>query len=147
MLLGVVLLYVGAVLVINGIWLVGAAYAALVASREPTMETTRAVGATVRAGYGGEAAAVGAEELGGAVVEEPPGRRAQTTPFFIQNREVAVVNIFTGFIGVAVALTYIVLGATATIPAPVNPVAAGNIRAGAFILLFAFTYLWVAFNQ
>ena len=109
---------------------------------------TRAVGARVRtATYGGEAPAVGAEELGGAVVEEPPGVRAQAAPIFIQNREVAVINIFTGFIGVAVALTYIVVGATASLPAVATGVALGNVRAGAFILLFAFTYLWVAFNQ
>lgn len=146
MLLGVVLLYVGAVLVINGIWLIGAAYAAVAASREPVAET-RTVGARVRAGYGGEAAAVGAEELGGAVVEEPPGVRAQGTPIFIQNREVAVINVFTGFLGVVIAIISIVLGATATIPAPANPIAALNIRGGAFILLFAFTYLWVAINQ
>lgn len=143
MLLGVVLLYVGAVLSINGIWLIGAAYASVAASREPSMEARAASRATVRAGYGGETAAAGAEELGGAVVEEPPAERARSTPIFIQNREVAVINIFTGFIGVAIALTYIVVGATAVLPA----VALGNIRAGAFVLLFAFTYLWVAFNQ
>jgi hypothetical protein len=148
MLLGVVLLYVGAVLVINGIWLIGAAYAAVVASREPAMDT-QAARARVRttASYGGEAAAVGAEELGGAVVEEPPAERAKASPIFIQNREIAVINIFTGFIGVVIAIIAIVVGATASVPAVASGAALGSVRLGAFILLFAFTYLWVAFNQ
>ena len=70
MLLGVVLLYVGAVLVINGIWLIGQARVADV----------------------GEAGA----------------RAAEAHPFFIQGREVAVINTFTGFVGV-VAFTLLYL--------------------------------------
>ena len=128
MLLGVVLLYVGAVLVVNGIWLVGQARAASAAARVPARATA------------GNAAA--GQELGGEIVAQPPPR-AEASPLFIQNREVAVLNIFTGFVGVAVATTYIVLGATRTVPA----VGLVEIRAGGFILLFAFTYLWVAFNQ
>jgi len=57
----------------------------------------------------------------------------------IQNREVAVLNIFTGFIGVVIALIYLVQGAIRSDLA--------SVRGGGFILLFAFTYLWVAFNQ
>jgi putative amide transporter protein len=142
MLLGVVLLYVGVVLIVNGIWLVGAAYAAAAARRAPAMDMeTAAVGGSAGRGLAEEAAA--GQELAGERVVAPPRRRAEATPWFIQNREVAVLNIFTGFVGVAVATTYIVLGATAKIPAVGLP----SVRAGGFILLFAFTYLWVAFNQ
>jgi hypothetical protein len=154
MLLGVVLLYVGAVLAINGIWLIGQARAAVAASREASAmdRATATVGgraATATYGGGGTAAAdvAAAQELGGEVVAEPPGRRAQAAPIFIQNREIAVINIFTGFVGVVIAIISIVIGITATVPPPANPIAALNVRGGALILLFAFTYLWVAFNQ
>jgi len=140
--LGVVLLYVGVVLIVNGIWLVGQARAAAIASRAPAMETT-AVGSTVGRGpsvYAGEAAA--GQELGGEVVAAPPPR-GEDHPLFIQNREVAILNIFTGVIGFAIALTFIVVGNSARLPA----VGLGSIQAGGVILLFAFTYLWVAYNQ
>jgi putative amide transporter protein len=101
MLLGVVLLYVGAVLVVNGIWLLGQARAAA-------------------AGEGGAAA-------------------AEAHPFFIQNREVTVLNIFTGFVGVVAAVTLMIQGN--------RDEDLGSIRAAGFILLFAFTYLWVAANN
>jgi hypothetical protein len=89
MLLGVMLLYVGAVLCINGIWLIG-------------------------------------------------GTREETSPLYIQGREVAVINLFTGFVGIATATTLLVQGNRATDLA--------SVRGGGFILLFAFTYLWVALN-
>jgi hypothetical protein len=108
MLLGVVLLYVGAVLVVNGIWLLGQARAA---EARPTPT----------AGGGAAAAAVEAH------------------PTFIENREVAVLNIFTGFVGVVAAVTLAVQGNE-------NEDIA-SIRAAGYILLFAFTYIWVAFNQ
>jgi hypothetical protein len=144
--LGVVLLYVGVVLIVNGIWLVGQARAAAIASRAPAMET---VGSTVGGGpsvYAGEAAA--GQELGGERVAVPPAR-GEAHPLFIQNREIAILNIFTGFIGVVIAATYIINGAGPS-NSPIPAVAAaGNasIRAGGAILLFAFTYLWVAYNQ
>ena len=72
MLLGVVLLYVGAVLIVNGIWLIGQA----------------------RVAAAGEAGATAAE----------------AHPTFIQNREVAVLNLFTGFVGVVAAVTLLVQG-------------------------------------
>ena len=72
MLLGVVLLYVGVVLIVNGIWLIGQARVTAV----------------------GEAGATAAE----------------AHPTFIQNREVAVLNIFTGFVGVVAAVTLLVQG-------------------------------------
>jgi hypothetical protein len=100
MLLGVVLLYVGAVLVINGIWLVGQA----------------------RVAATGEAGATAAE----------------AHPFFIQGREVAVINVFTGFVGVVAAVTLMVQGN--------RDGDLASIRGAGFILLFAFTYLWVAAN-
>lgn len=137
---GVVLLYVGVVLIVNGIWLVGAAYAAAAASRTPAMETAAVRSTAGGGGYAGDAAA--GQELGGEVVA-PFVRRAEASPIFIQNREIAILNIFTGFIGVAIAVAYIVVGGTARIPALGRP----SILAGGSILLFAFTYLWVAYNQ
>jgi putative amide transporter protein len=109
MLLGVVLLYVGAVLVINGIWLLGQAR---VAEARPAP-----------AGRGGGAAAVAVEKH----------------PSFIEGREIAVINIFTGFVGLVAAVTLAVQGNQ-------NEDIA-SIRAAGYILLFAFTYIWVAFNQ
>lgn len=140
MLLGVVLLYVGVVLIVNGIWLIGQARAAAVASRMPTMETA-AVGAAAGRGLARDSAA--GQELGGEPVVTPPPRSAEATPWFIQNREVAILNVFTGAIGVAVSITYLVLGGTARFPVLGLPA----VRASGFILLFAFTYLWVAYNQ
>ena len=105
MLLGVVLLYVGAVLAINGIWLVGQARAARVAP----------------ATAGGPSEAAGGH------------------PTFIENREIAILNIFTGVIGLVAAITLVVQGNQAEDLA--------SIRAAGYILLFAFTYLWVAYNQ
>jgi putative amide transporter protein len=103
MLLGVMLLYVGAVLVVNGIWLIGQARVA-----------QRAVAA--------EAATA-----------------AETHPTFIENREIAVLNVFTGFVGVVTATTLLVQGNQDEDLAAV--------RGGGLILLFAFTYLWVAANN
>jgi len=105
MLLGVVLLYVGAVLVINGIWLVGQARAA---NLPPSVD-------------------------GG------PADAAAAHPTFIENREIAVLNIFTGFIGVVAAVTLAVQGN--------QDEDLASIRGAGYILLFAFTYLWVAYNQ
>jgi putative amide transporter protein len=98
--LGVVLLYVGAVLVINGLWLIGQS----------------------RAAAAGD---------GGAV-------EAERHPLFMQGREVTVINLFTGFVGVVAAVTFMVHGDTQGDLA--------DIRGGGLILLFAFTYLWVAAN-
>jgi hypothetical protein len=98
--LGVVLLYVGAVLVINGIWLIGQA----------------------RVASAGDAGATAAE----------------SHPLFIQGREVTVINIFTGFVGVVAAVTLMVQGN--------RDGDLASIRSGGLILLFAFTYLWVAAN-
>ena len=114
MLLGVVLLYVGAVLVVNGIWLIGQARAA---AAVPNPAATREA----------------------ATVSGPAVARAEASPLFIQNREIAVLNIFTGFIGVVAAVTLLVQGNRAGDLA--------SVRASGFILLFAFTYLWVAANQ
>lgn len=122
MLLGVVLLYVGAVLAINGIWLIGQARAAVAAkSAAPAAVAEAAAG----------------QELGGEQVAAVA--RAERSPAFIQNREIAMLNIFTGFVGVVAAVTLLVQG---------NKVGdLSSVRAAGFILLFAFTYLWVSFNQ
>jgi putative amide transporter protein len=116
MLLAVVLLYVGAVLGVNGIWLIGGARAAASASAP---------------------AAVG--EGGGGGDPAPAPSAAERSPLFLQGREVAVINIFTGFVGVVIALILLIQAAVQ------NNLASA--RGGGFILLFAFTYLWVAFNQ
>jgi hypothetical protein len=116
MLLGMVLLYVGAVLVINGIWLLGQARAA-----EAVATTSPGPGEPAVAG---EARAVMA---------------AEAHPAFIQNREIAILNIFTGFVGLVAAVTLAIHGNSH------GDIA--EIRAAAFIMLFAFTYLWVAYNQ
>lgn len=75
--LGLVLLYVGAVLFVNGIWLLGR----------------------------------------------------------IEDREVAIINVFTGIVGLVVAVFAVAQGDLA------------SIQLAAYVLLFAFTYLWVAYNQ
>jgi len=98
MLLGVVLLYVGAVLVVNGIWLLGQA----------------------------RVAAAGPDA-------------AEGHPTLIENREVAVLNVFTGFVGVVAAVTLAVQGN--------QDGDLASVRSAGYILLFAFTYLWVAANQ
>ncbi|MDV6012425.1 AmiS/UreI family transporter [Haloechinothrix sp. LS1_15] len=81
MIIALVLLYVGAVLVVNGIWLLG----------------------------------------------------------HIADREVGVLNTFAGGIGLISAITVAVVG---TIEGNL-----ASIELAAYILLFAFTYLWVAINQ
>jgi len=102
MLLGVVLLYVGAVLVVNGIWLFGQARAAALAP-------------------------------GGAA-----DSAAAAHPSLLGDREVTVLNLFTGFVGVVAAVTLMIQGN--------DKGDLASIRGGGFILLFAFTYLWVALN-
>lgn len=114
--LGVMLLYVGAVLIVNGIWLIGQARAVELAP----------------------AARAGDLDAEQAARPAPDASLAEAHPTFIQGREVTVLNIFTGFVGVVVATTLIVQGNSH------NDLA--SIRGGGFILLFAFTYLWVAFN-
>ncbi len=117
MLLGVMLLYVGAVLCVNGIWLYGQARAAKLA---PARATPRG------------------EPGGGAIEAQPAAAAVEAHPTFIQNREVTVLNIFTGFVGVATATTLLIQGNQHSDLA--------SVRGGGFILLFAFTYLWVAIN-
>jgi putative amide transporter protein len=139
MLLGVVLLYVGVVLVVNGIWLIGQAQAAqarVAAERRKVPVGASVVGHPAIDEEAAAQAAAGDELAGRPVVSVP---RAEASPLFIQNREVAVINIFTGFVGVVAAVTLLVQG---------NRVGdLASVRASGYILLFAFTYLWVAFNQ
>ena len=123
MLLGVMLLFVGAVLIVNGIWLIGQAR---VAELAPPGEPTPVPGGAIE----GEGVADRRAAVAAAAVENHPT--------FIQGREVAVLNIFTGFVGVAVSTTLLVQGNAGADLA--------SVRAGGFIFLFAFTYLWVAIN-
>jgi len=127
MLLAVVLLYVGAVLAVNGIWLVGQARAADDLERMPA-----------HAGAAASGSAEAPSSVGGRGAEPAPAR-TERSPLLIQNREVAVLNIFTGFVGIVAALILFVQSTARSDLA--------SARAGGFILLFAFTYLWVAFNQ
>src|SRR6266566_940476 len=150
MLLGVVLLYVGVVLVVNGIWLIGQAQAAAAARRAPAVgqasaREAAAVGASVGEAAAGQVSAgeAAARRASAGEAAAPSAAaavsRAEASPMFIQNREVAVLNIFTGFVGVVAAVTLLVTGNRAGDLA--------SVRAGGYILLFAFTYLWVSFNQ
>lgn len=106
--LGVVLLYVGAVLTVNGIWLYGA-------HRAQQQQERAAAGA-----------AAGAEEQ-------------RFDPFQIENKDIAILNFFTGGVGVVIAVISTVYGL-------LND-DVSFFAAAAFTLLFAFTYLWVAANQ
>lgn len=115
MLLSVVLLFVGAVLFVNGIWLIGQARAATVATPAP-------------ASVGGR----GAEPP--AAAAEPPGAAT-----LMDNREVAVLNLFVGILGAILALTLLIQGNSG------GDIA--SVRGGGFIFLFAFTYLYVGVNQ
>lgn len=109
MLTALVLLYVGAVLAINGIWLIGQAR---IANRQKALR-----------GRG----------------EQEVAAELEAHATFITGREVTMINLFTGFIGLASAVTLLVQGnAKADLL---------SVRVSAFILLFAFTYLWVAANQ
>jgi putative amide transporter protein len=116
MLLGVVLLYVGVVLIVNGIWLVGQARAA-----------------EFEAAPAARGDATGTAPVAGA------GVSVEAHPTFLQGREVTVINVFTGFVGVLAAIILAVQGNSAGDLA--------SVRGAGFILLFAFTYLWVAAND
>src|SRR3954453_2863841 len=115
MLLSVVLLFVGAVLFVNGIWLIGQARAATVATPAP-------------ASVGGR----GAEPP--AAAAEPPGDAT-----LMENREVAVLNLFVGILAALLAATLFIQGNSK------GDIA--SVRGGGFIFLFAFTYLYVGINQ
>jgi hypothetical protein len=136
------LLYVGAVLIVNGIWLIGQARAATAPRRtslQPEFAEAVPAGAGAGAGAGvADPASETARSVGGRG-PEPAAAAAEASPVFIQNREVAVLNIFTGFVGIVTAGTLLVQGNRSGDLA--------SVRGGGLILLFAFTYLWVAFNQ
>lgn len=69
------------------------------------------------------------------------GQTCQIDAIKLQNKEIAIMNSFTGGLALLVALYAIVLGGT-SIPINMNSIALGS-----YILLFAFTYIWVAINQ
>src|SRR4051812_47721913 len=124
MLLGVMLLFVGAVLIVNGIWLIGQAR---VAELAPPGEPTPVPGGAIE----GEGATDRRAAVAAAAIENHPT--------FIQNREVTVLNIFTGFVGVAVSTTLLVQGnAHADL---------ASIRAGGVIFPFALPHLWGGVNR
>ncbi|MGH9101732.1 MAG: AmiS/UreI family transporter [Acidimicrobiales bacterium] len=127
-LLGIMLLYVGAVLVINGIWLIGQARTA----RAPAGSRWLTAPDGPLLGDEAERFEQSPQASGGAVA-------VRAHPSVIQNREVAVVNLFTGGLGVALSIVSFVVGAVH------NNLA--DFSFAGFVLLFAFTYLWVAANQ
>jgi hypothetical protein len=86
-----VLLYVGGVLFLNGIWLIG--------------------------------------------------QTSDSSALKIANKEIAVMNVFTGVLGFLVAIYAIFRGGAGP------TVDIQSVALGGYILLFAFTYLWVAINQ
>jgi hypothetical protein len=135
MLTGIVLLYVGAALLVNGIWLIGQARIADVPTREPARKMA-GVRLGAQSGPPGKASRRTDREGHPA---EPDLIDPENHFGFPEGREVAVINIFTGCIGVTVATLLVVLGG-------INGVRS-NIADAAFILLFAFTYLWIAANQ
>lgn len=110
--LGVVLLYVGAVLFVNGVWLYGLHRQQLL---EAAPEGARLPGAE-RGLF---------QKLADAAI--------------LENREIAIVNFFTGGVGVVIATISLVFGMIREdIP---------SFALSGFVLLFAFTYLYVAINQ
>jgi len=136
MLIGLVLLYVGAALLVNGIWLVGQARTSGRPAAEQVPEVTSGLlREEVLVSSGGGRQAV-AHDRGPA----PPAPLDPESHFsFLQGREIVVINIFTGGVGVVAAVLLAVLGG-------INNDRA-DIANSAFILLFAFTYLWIAANQ
>jgi putative amide transporter protein len=103
--IGVVLLYVGAVLFVNGIWLFGLARA---------------------------------QEREQAAAEPGVPERAPAS-YMIENKDVAVMNIFTGAVNSVVAVIALIYG--------VQRDDVSLYALAGFVLLFGFTYLWVAVNQ
>ncbi|HZU15589.1 MAG TPA: AmiS/UreI family transporter [Candidatus Dormibacteraeota bacterium] len=109
--IAVMLLYVGAVLLLNGVWILGSALA-------ETAQRRVEAGATAGA----------ARDAGG------------TTYLALSNREVGVMNLFVGVLGFLLAMFAVVrVGPTS--------IGAAEFEFGAFVLLFAFTYLYVGINQ
>lgn len=134
MLLGIVLLYVGAALLVNGIWLVGQARRAATAAPAAMPELGAEFIEQTRSRESGGGVAVAERRIA-----PPRIQQAMRHVSFLEDREIAVINIFTAGVGIVVATLLVVLGA-------INNERA-NIADAAFILLFAFTYMWVAANQ
>ncbi|HLH71207.1 MAG TPA: AmiS/UreI family transporter [Candidatus Dormibacteraeota bacterium] len=110
--IAVMLLYVGAVLVLNGVWILGSALAETAQRRVQAQATSGATGPGV----------AGASYLA------------------LGNREVGVMNLFVGVLGFLLAMFAVVR------VGPTN-IGAAEFEFGAFVLLFAFTYLYVGINQ
>lgn len=69
------------------------------------------------------------------------GQASDSVVLKIENREIIAINVLTGVLGFVLATSTILRGGMA------DPVDMGWIATGGFELLFAFTYLWLAFNQ
>jgi hypothetical protein len=135
MLTGIVLLYVGAALLVNGIWLIGQARVADRPALEPIPEMTDELLEREPLISAGSSQATVRERR-----SAPSNLSDRETHFsFLQGREITVINIFTGGVGVVVATLLIILGGIHN--------SRSDIANAAFILLFAFTYLWIAANQ
>jgi len=131
---GIMLFYVGATLAINGIWLIGQARAARMAAPTAQHSTNEPLG---------HASAVAAEDGKTTVLKRRPARPLVRLPeehiTFIRPGEIAVINIFAGGVGVVTATLLIVMGATQN--------NLSDVANAAFIMLFGFTYLFIAANQ
>lgn len=134
MLTGIMLLYVGATLGIDGIWLIGQARAARLSQAAAIIGATEADASDAMIAEGGSGTAVRERQL------DPPLTGSIESHFtFMQPKEIAVINFFTGGVGVVVAVLF------ATIGAIDNNLS--DIANAAFIMLFGFTYLFLGFNQ
>lgn len=133
MLTGIMLLYVGATLGINGIWLIGQARAAAT-SAELVPEYAGAFAEDSRAREAGGQTALRHRSTASPQLTAPEKHFT-----FIQPREIAVINFFTAGVGVVVATVFAVLGAIH------NNLT--EVASAAFIMLFGFTYMFVGINQ
>jgi putative amide transporter protein len=136
MLTGLMLLYVGATLGINGIWLIGQARAARLTNQKVPETATEAA-------WQQDAASAVASGGAATVVRErvapPSGHGVEEHFTFLHPREVAIINFFTAGVGVFAATLSMILGGLHN--------NLGEVANAAGIMLFAFTYMFLGINQ
>jgi putative amide transporter protein len=131
---GIMLLYVGATLGINGIWLIGQARAAARSAELVPDNVSAALAAESQAQESGGQTALRHRRPAPPRVD-PPEKHFT----FIQPKEIAVINFFTAGVGVVVATVFAVQGALQN-----NLTYVAN---AAYIMLFGFTYMFIGLNQ
>jgi putative amide transporter protein len=146
MLTGLMLLYVGATLGINGIWLIGQARAARLTNNKVPETATEAASqqaaASAVARRQASASAVASGDAGTVVLERvvpPKGRSVEEHFTFLQPKEVAIINFFTAGVGVFAATLSMIIGGLHN--------NLGDVANAAGIMLFAFTYMFLGINQ